>query len=282
MERTVSFLDLAQEAVLCDFLECHRQLWKGKREWLGYVTTPRFADGLMLVCSELDVRIICEDGEELLAGFGDVIYAPKGVRYTTYFYGSGERPNLYTVNFRLIDRDGRALRMGDRVCVFRGAATPECRKMVSELTDLYLRSRGDHFKQQSRFFALLDVLLDRIAEEREPYSWLRPALDALSEEWNQNKKMEYYASLCGMSDSGFYHAFRRSVGVSPLDYRTAMRMSAAKSALRNSNLTVAEIAAEVGFEDAYYFSRIFKKNVGVSPRAYRNHGDGAQGETKKF
>ena len=43
--------------------------------------------------------------------------------------------------------------------------------------------------------------------------------------------------------------------------------------LKNSNLSISEIAVEVGFDDPYYFSRIFKKFVGLSPRQLRNESE---------
>jgi AraC-like DNA-binding protein len=72
-----------------------------------------------------------------------------------------------------------------------------------------------------------------------------------------------------MSETSFYVRFKEWSGTSPVKYRNGIRISAACSLLKNSNLSVYEIAVEVGFEDPYYFSRIFKKIVGLSPRQVR-------------
>ena len=59
-----------------------------------------------------------------------------------------------------------------------------------------------------------------------------------------------------------------NVGQSPIDYLTNYRISEACSLLKNSNLSIAEIAVSVGFFDQFYFSRVFKKVKGVPPSKY--------------
>ncbi len=65
--------------------------------------------------------------------------------------------------------------------------------------------------------------------------------------------------------------FKKEVGVTPHEYLTQLRMKKAKtmlSAMWTSDYSVAEIAALCGYDDALYFSRVFKKHYGCSPRAY--------------
>lgn len=71
------------------------------------------------------------------------------------------------------------------------------------------------------------------------------------------------------SRSGFSHTFKKETGKSFREYLTEVRLSHAKRLLKYSNLTVTEIALSVGFNDANYFSNVFKKYLGTSPTAYR-------------
>lgn len=65
--------------------------------------------------------------------------------------------------------------------------------------------------------------------------------------------------------------FKKEVGVSPLEYLTSLRMKSAETlltAMWTNEYSVAEIAQMCGFEDALYFSRVFKKHFGCSPTNY--------------
>ena len=76
------------------------------------------------------------------------------------------------------------------------------------------------------------------------------------------------AKSVGVSRSHLYRVFMSNVGQSPIDYLTNYRISEACYLLKNSNLSIAEIAVSVGFFDQFYFSRVFKKNKGVPPSKY--------------
>ena len=76
------------------------------------------------------------------------------------------------------------------------------------------------------------------------------------------------AKAVGVSRSHLYRVFMSNVGQSPIDYLTSYRISEACHLLRNSQLSIAEIAVSVGFFDQFYFSRVFKKAKGVPPSKY--------------
>lgn len=63
--------------------------------------------------------------------------------------------------------------------------------------------------------------------------------------------------------------FQQYTGLTPLQYIIELRLRDAKNLLRNTNLSIGNIGEEVGYNDAFYFSRIFKKNIGISPKEYR-------------
>ena len=101
------------------------------------------------------------------------------------------------------------------------------------------------------------------------YNSIKKGVDLLECEWNKNFGIKRYARACVMSETNFYIRFKEWSGVTPVKYRNKIRVSAAKSLLVNSNISIGEISSRIGFDDQYYFSRIFKKMTGVSPRKYR-------------
>ncbi len=67
----------------------------------------------------------------------------------------------------------------------------------------------------------------------------------------------------------FSKLFKKRTGSTFIEYLTNLRMEKAKELLRNTSKSMKEICAEVGYSDANYFSRTFKKNVGVTPSEYK-------------
>ena len=92
-------------------------------------------------------------------------------------------------------------------------------------------------------------------------------------EMNKNYTNEYnpehYANICGMSISGFYHKFKRVIGVSPKKYFIKLKMEYTKELITFSNLSIKEIATKFGYENPMYFSYVFKQATGLSPSEYR-------------
>jgi AraC-like DNA-binding protein len=77
------------------------------------------------------------------------------------------------------------------------------------------------------------------------------------------------ADHTGLSISHFSFLFKQQTGYPPVDYFIHLKVQRACTLLSRSRDTIQEIAYEVGYSDPYYFSRIFKKIMGISPRQYR-------------
>ena len=73
-----------------------------------------------------------------------------------------------------------------------------------------------------------------------------------------------------MSESYFRRLFRRITGLSPQQYVMRVRMTAAKAQLERSNLSVKEVARAAGYQDALYFSRVYRRYFGHTPTDDRN------------
>jgi AraC-like DNA-binding protein len=74
-----------------------------------------------------------------------------------------------------------------------------------------------------------------------------------------------------MSYSKFRKLFKEVTGESPNQYHLNLRLDKAKELLNTTNLNVTEVAYNLGFESVFYFSKLFKKKNGVSPKSYREH-----------
>lgn len=82
----------------------------------------------------------------------------------------------------------------------------------------------------------------------------------------------FVASLAhslGCSEGHFHRTFRRGTGKTPIEYLTDVRVEHAMRLLADTGWSVARISETTGYTDPFYFSRVFKKRIGVSPMAYR-------------
>lgn len=77
-----------------------------------------------------------------------------------------------------------------------------------------------------------------------------------------------------MTPRTFYREWHKYYNVTPAQYLMNLRMKHAKEHLRTSNCKIFELAEKCGFCDAMYFSRCFKKHVGMTPKQFRFFGDG--------
>ncbi|WP_418301745.1 AraC family transcriptional regulator [Lysinibacillus fusiformis] len=97
---------------------------------------------------------------------------------------------------------------------------------------------------------------------------LKDIRDYIAKNHHQPLTIEHLAIISGLSSSYFGEAFKRAFGQSATDYLTELRIGHAKQLLRDTDLLLREIARKVGYSDEFYFSRKFKKEVGVSPSAF--------------
>ncbi len=95
------------------------------------------------------------------------------------------------------------------------------------------------------------------------------ATRVLAEESWRPLRVADLAARSGLSPSRFAHLFREQTGMSPMRFLERERLRRASNLLRATGMTVGEVAARTGFDDALYFSRRFKKEFGTAPREWR-------------
>jgi AraC-like DNA-binding protein len=85
------------------------------------------------------------------------------------------------------------------------------------------------------------------------------------------------ASYFGYSESYFYRLFRKEIHYSPMDYFLHLKIERACQLLVHTDMKINQISFMLGFDDPYYFSRIFTKIAGLSPKNYRSANSKPEG-----
>ena len=154
--------------------------------------------------------------------------------------------------------------------------TPLQRYLHGALTEFDRGSFVDTRMMLVGWGRLITLELLRQAHEQ---SLLRPrpidpvvaqVLDHLVQRVGSRMSLDELAEFAGYSPQYLNRVFRRLLGVTPLQYLARLRMDRAASLLIEGRLTVKAIAEAVGYEDPYFFSRVFKQHFGRSPAQYRD------------
>ncbi len=100
-------------------------------------------------------------------------------------------------------------------------------------------------------------------------SRMRKIENFVSENYRNKISTADLAKIFFISENHFCRLFKKTVGISAIDYINEYRVSKAEILLRTTDLAITQIASAVGFEDANYFSRVFKRIKQLSPSQYR-------------
>lgn len=95
------------------------------------------------------------------------------------------------------------------------------------------------------------------------------AISYIEEHYRQDIDLDKLSKIAHMSRRNFTRTFREAMGMSAVDHLIHLRIARASDLLRSDDITVTEVAFNVGFSDSNYFTRQFKKIIGLSPSEFR-------------
>lgn len=98
---------------------------------------------------------------------------------------------------------------------------------------------------------------------------IRKVCDYVQEHLSEDISLEQMADFAGVNSFYFSKLFKEEIGVTFINYVTDLRLNEAQELLKNPELSIKEITAQVGYNDQNYFSRIFKNKFGISPSEFR-------------
>lgn len=101
---------------------------------------------------------------------------------------------------------------------------------------------------------------------------VRPILDYIRSNYNRDIPLSSVAGRFYFSQGHLSRIIKETLGLSYTEYVTRLRMERAMKLLRTTRISVSEIGAEVGYKDANYFSKVFKKATGQTPQGFRQNG----------
>lgn len=229
---------------------------------------------LLYVASGKTHFIINGKDREVTAGHM-VLYLPR--QEQDYVYYGKDKPEVYWVHFTGSDVKNILrhydIPLDENIFCCGVASTyaylfkemihelQTCRVGFQELLTMYLRQ--------------VFLLIQRSRLEQKPAvnTYLQEEMENarryFNEHYNEAINIEEFAISRSMSVSWFLRNFKQVVGMSPMHYILVNRINNAVSLLETTDYNVTEISTIVGYDNPLYFSRLFKKQKGVSPTEYR-------------
>ncbi|MEM9079483.1 MAG: AraC family transcriptional regulator [Verrucomicrobiota bacterium] len=148
-----------------------------------------------------------------------------------------------------------------------------------------IRSLLDHILDSSRYplasakemgALLTRLLLLRIAQDGRPHSNLgnkshatyRRCRDLIQQQFRTLSSVNEISELCHIDRAYLSRLFKLHAGESPYQLLIRLKMEYAAERLRNHRKPIKSLAAEVGYDDPFHFSRVFKRRFGLSPKLY--------------
>ena len=185
-----------------------------------------------------------------------------------YFYAIGQEPME-----SLVFRNYVILNVRFSVISFIKGLGCDTNEMESADTEEVLAESG---KNMESAIAYAKKMISQAIEIRDQNSGnknrsiLKTAVDFIDSHYmDEEISLNTVANVANVSSNHFSALFSQNMGQTFIEYLTTLRMNKAKELLRCTGMRSSEIAGEIGYKDAHYFSYLFKKTQGMAPSDYR-------------
>ena len=128
----------------------------------------------------------------------------------------------------------------------------------------------------------IDKKITRVREDLRDSALLplRKAVEYLDAHFDQSLTLDILAGRAKLSVSRLAHRFKEETGRTLIEYLTWVRIGHAQRLLVETDKSCQKIADEVGYNNQSYFSRAFRRVVGITPRQFRRRGTSGKGKAK--
>lgn len=216
------------------------------------------------------------NGQDVIVTSGNmVLFQPK--QKMRYEYLGKDKPEVYWVHFT--GGQVRSILKKHQIPmdnnVFYAGNSPTYAYLFKEMITELQTCRVGYEELLSMYLEQIFVLVQRSRMDKQPtvsshiQEEMGIARRYFQEHYNEDINIEEYALSRNMSVSWFLRNFKQVTGKSPMQYILKIRINNAVSLLESTDYNVTEIATIIGYDNPLYFSRIFKKQKGVSPSDYR-------------
>ncbi len=213
--------------------------------------------------------------EQIVTAGNMVLYRPKEEQ--RYYYYGIDQTEVYWVHFTggNVKNILRKYGIADDVHVIHTGTSLEYKRLFLQMIQELKLCKEDYEELLVNYLQQLLISIHRLIKSKPKgkNSLLMHEMDSavqyFHKNYNQPICIDTFAESCHMSVSWFIRNFKAYTGVTPTQYLLSLRISNAQTLLENTDYNITEIAEIVGYDNPLYFSRLFKKQSGMSPSEFR-------------
>ena len=215
------------------------------------------------------------DNETIVPAGNIVIFRPKELQ--KYEYYGEDKTEVYWIHFTGSDVKNILRKYGfpDNERIFPVGTSMEYERIFKRIIIELQRCQDNYEEMLTLLLRHLLIIFQRelTREQVLKNEYLDHEMDTamtyFNENYNRDINIEEYATSKGMSVSWFIRSFKKFTGSTPMQFIVALRVNNAQVLLETTNYSINEISKIVGYDNQLYFSRLFHKLKGFSPREYR-------------
>ena len=222
---------------------------------------PRKSDALFMI-GGIPAVYEYADKEKFYAQPGDVLFLPKGARYTRFVSHTSDSSEHieYLINFQITDSMGNYIPLFDKIVKLSGY-DENFKRIFQSVVACYRKS--DIMGMKAKLYELFgSIFSSNIAEDE-------CCLDYIRRHYTNNLLIPELARRCAMSETAYRKKFKELTGKSPVKYINHIKIAKSCELLTDGKLSIEYISDFLGFYNTPYFYKIFKSVMGMTPLEYK-------------
>ncbi len=218
----------------------------------------------------LDGEFIVEiDGTPHLCSKGEMVLIPAGTKHS-YYLTKKERAEKYWIHFNL---KTNGVDFFSKYTAPLKTSVPFNENIEGLFREIFARANDAdaNLSISANILQIVDFYIKNasISVKEEAFDEIDRVINYIKNNYSELFSLNQLADMAILTPNYFIRKFKARTGYSPIQYANHIKIEMARFLIANTNTPVMEIMEKVGFLDAAYFCKIFKKHYQYSPRKYR-------------
>lgn len=236
------------------------------------VTNRKASSFLLIVSGEYQYSM---PDSTFIAKSGTLVYLPYGSCYTFQVLSNPSETSCLQLDFSLRKRNTNDFyNIAEKPKILIQHTPPEIYEVMDNIVYTAIdMNLSNGFKINAYMNMLYGLILENLQKSQSSKGLRKilPAITYIEKHLDKKIKISELAEQCYLSIAQFRRIFTKEKKMSPNQYITALKIQKACNLLKNTDLSISEIAFALGYDNVYYFSTSFKNVTGCSPNHFRSN-----------